>query len=564
MYPDYMQESIKKVEETRPARLRKVKSGEKIFSMMNEQEREEILNKFHPDYQADARRIVRIGPNKGERITTEVADLLETYARINPQDFDLTRPDYETDVLIVGAGTAGFSAALIAEQNNADVLLVTKLRLGDSNSVMAQGGIQAAVRPDDSPILHYLDAIGGGHFDNKPELVRALTSEAPDGINWLKDLGVMFDRNPDGTMITKSGGGTSRLRMHSARDYTGAAICSTLRDEVLNSPDKIKVLEHQPAVELILDDKGKVSGAVLYHLENREYFIVKAKSTIITTGGFGRLHIRGFETTNHYGATADGIVMAYRVGAKLLFMDSVQYHPTGAIYPQQIIGFLCTEKLRALGAQPLNKFGEPFVNPLEPRDVESSAFIRECRERGNGIETLLLTDLGYNVPGHVGIWLDTPLIDEINGEGTTEENVPAMVRQFARFNVDMINNPILVYPTLHYQNGGIEINEQCRTNIPGLYVAGEASGGIHGRNRLMGNSQLDLIVFGRRAGKFAAEFAKSSENGKLTLNHIYDYENEIESLGIDKTRISPIVLPDYIPDHVKAKQKTTEYHGTLI
>ncbi len=563
MYPEYMQDSIRKVEETRPERLKLVKSGEKIFPMMDEHERKEILNKFHPDYQLDARREIRIGPNKGERITTEVAELLETYARINPKDFDLTKPDYETDVLIIGAGTAGFAAALLAEENKVDVLLVTKLRLGDSNSVMAQGGIQAAVRPDDSPILHYLDAIGGGHFENKPELVRALTSEAPEGINWLKDLGVMFDRNPDGTMITKSGGGTSRLRMHSARDYTGAAICNTLRDEVLNRPDRIKILEHQPAVELLTDDKGKVSGAVLYHLENREYFTVKAKATIIATGGFGRLHIRGFETTNHYGATADGIVMGYRVGAKLMYMDSVQYHPTGAIYPQQIIGFLCTEKLRALGAQPLNKNGDPFINPLEPRDVESSAFIRECRERDNGIETALLTDLGYNVPGHVGVWLDTPLIDEINGPGTTEKNVPAMVRQFARFDVDMINDPILVYPTLHYQNGGIEINECCETNIQALFVAGEASGGIHGRNRLMGNSQLDLIVFGRRAGKFAAEYAKGAKIGKLNLDHIYEYEKDVKKLGIDRLKISPMVLPDYIPDAVKAKQLTTKYHGTL-
>ena len=554
MYPESMQESIKKVKKTRSERLKLVKSGKEIYQMMTEKEREVVLNKFHPDYQPDARRKIRIGPNKGEKLTTEVADLLETYSRIDPKDFDLTKPDYETDVLVIGAGSAGFAAALLAEENGVDVLLVTKLRIGDSNSMMAQGGIQAAVRPDDSPVLHYLDAIGGGHFENKPELVRALTAEAPDGINWLKDHGVMFDRNPDGTMITKSGGGTSRLRMHSARDYTGAAICATLRDEVLNRPDHIKILEHQPVVELIKDNTGKVSGAVLYHLENREYFTIKAKATIITTGGFGRLHIRNYETTNHYGATADGLVISYRVGAKLMYMDSVQYHPTGAIYPQQIIGFLCTEKLRALGAQPLNKNAEPFVNPLEPRDVESSAFIRECLERNNGINT---------PSGHIGVWLDTPLIDQINGKGAIQASVPAMVRQFARFDVDMIAEPILVYPTLHYQNGGVEINAQCETNIPGLFVAGEASGGLHGRNRLMGNSQLDLIIFGRRAGKFAADYAKGAKIGKLTLDHIYEYEKDVKELGIDRLKISPMVLPDYIPDAVKAKQLTTKYHGTL-
>jgi len=554
MYPESMQESIKKVKKNRSERLKLVKSGKAIYPMMTEKEREKVLNKFHPDYHSDARREIRIGPNKGEKLTTEVADLLETYSRIDPKDFDLTKPDYETDVLVIGAGSAGFAAALLAEENGVDVLLVTKLRIGDSNSMMAQGGIQAAVRPDDSPALHYLDAIGGGHFDNKPELVRALTSEAPDGINWLKDHGVMFDRNPDGTMITKSGGGTCRLRMHSARDYTGAAICATLRDEVLNRPDHIKILEHQPVVELIKDNTGKVSGAVLYHLENREYFIVKAKATVITTGGFGRLHIRNFETTNHYGATCDGPVISYRAGAKLMYMDSVQYHPTGAIYPQQIIGFLCTEKLRSLGAQPLNQNSELFVNPLEPRDVESSAFIRECVERKNGIKT---------PSGHIGVWLDTPLIDQINGKGTIQASVPAMVRQFARFDVDMITEPILVYPTLHYQNGGVEINAQCETNIPGLFVAGEASGGVHGRNRLMGNSQLDIIIFGRRAGKFAADYVKDAKIGKLNLDHVYEHEKEVEKLQIDRKRISPMVLPDYIPDAVKAKQLTTKYHGTL-
>ncbi|HHE37712.1 MAG TPA: FAD-binding protein [Candidatus Cloacimonetes bacterium] len=564
MYPESMQKSVRNVEKTRPERFKLVMSGKKIHPMMTEKERDVVLHKFHPDYQPDARKKIRIGPNKGENLTTEIVDLLEAYSRINPKDFDLTKPDYETDVLVVGGGSAGFAAALLAEENGVKVTLVTKLRIGDSNSMMAQGGIQAAVRPNDSPILHYLDAIGGGHFDNKPELVRALTSEAPDGINWLKDLGVMFDRNPDGTMVTKSGGGTSRLRMHSARDYTGAAICSTLRDEILNRPDKIKILEHQPVVELIMDNKGKVSGAVLYHLENKKYYTIKAKAVILSTGGFGRLHIKDFETTNHYGATADGLVLGYRVGAKLMYMDSVQYHPTGAIYPKQILGFLCTEKLRSLGAQPLNIDGEIFVNPLEPRDVESSSFIRECQERKKGIRTPNLMELGIDDPGHVGVWLDTPLIDQINGKGTIQASVPAMVRQFARFGVDMITEPILVYPTLHYQNGGVEINDHCETNIPGLFVSGEASGGVHGRNRLMGNSQLDLIIFGRRSGKFAAEFAKTAKTGKLSLDHVYEYEKEVDKIGIDKKKISPLVLPDYIPDHVKAKQLTAEYHGTLI
>ena len=188
--------------------------------------------------------------------------------------------------------------------------------------------------------------------------------------------------------------------MHSCRDYTGAIIMRTLMDEVRNAPDKVNILEFMPTVELILDDEGKCAGAVLYNLETEEYFIVKARATIIATGGYGRLHIRGFDTTNHYGATGDGLIMAYRAGAKLLYMDSVQYHPTGSVFPEQIAGFLITEKIRGAGGQPVNKYGELFVFPREPRDVESAAFIQECLERKKGIET---------PSGRLGVWLDSPL-----------------------------------------------------------------------------------------------------------------------------------------------------------
>ncbi len=556
MYPEYMMESIRKVEATRGERLELVrKKGKMIYPGMSEQERKEVLDNFHPDYKSDARRKVKVGPDKDLIMTTEIADMLESYSRIDIKKFDLTKPDFETDVFVIGAGSAGMSAALVASENGADVLLATKLRLGDANSMMAQGGIQAADAKDDSPAIHYLDVIGGGHFDNKPELVEALVNDAPKSIKWLEELGVMFDKEKDGRMTVKSGGGTSRNRMHSARDYTGAAICKVIRDEVYNRMDKIKYLEYTAAVELILNEKKEVAGAVIYHLETKQYSIVKAKSVIIATGGFGRLHIRGYETTNHYGATADGLIMAYRAGANLLYMDSVQYHPTGAVYPEQIVGFLCTEKIRGLGAQPVNKDGELFVYPLEPRDIEASAFIREC-EKGKGIKT---------PSGLHGIWLDTPLIEQISGEGTIEKALPAMLRQYERFDIDIRKYPMLVYPTLHYQNGGIEINAKSESKIPGLYVAGEATGGVHGRNRLMGNSQLDIIVFGKRAGYYASERSKGIKDaGKLSLEHVTAYNKEVEALGIEKSKIAPIILPDYIPDHVKAKQLVNEYNGTLI
>jgi succinate dehydrogenase/fumarate reductase flavoprotein subunit len=554
MYPEYMRSSLEKVAQTRNKRFEFEKSGKPVFPPMNAEEREEVLNKFHPDYKPDARRKIRIGPNKGEQITTEVADMLESHSRIKPELFDLTKPDYETDILIIGGGGAGCAAAILAMQRGATSIISTKLRLGDANSMMSQGGMQAAVTAQDSPAHHYLDAMGGGHFDNEPDLVRALTEDGPEVVKWLEDLGVVWDKLEDGSLQVLHGGGTSRKRMHSCRDYTGAIIMRTLMDKVRNHPDKITCLEFMPIVELLLDSKGQCAGGILYNLETAEYFTVKAKTTIIATGGYGRLHIRGFDTTNHYGATGDGLIIAYRAGAKLLYMDSVQYHPTGSVFPEQIAGFLITEKIRGAGGQPLNKHGELFVFPREPRDVESSAFIRECLEKNNGIET---------PSGRLGVWLDSPLIEMIQGEGYIDKQFPAMHRQFIRYGIDITKEPMLVYPSLHYQNGGIEINDKCETNIPGLYVAGEATGGVHGRNRLMGNSVLDYNVFGRRAGIFASDHIKSVKIGSLTLNHIADYDNELKKAKIKTDLITPVLLPSYTPEDVRKRQLTACYEGTL-
>ncbi|HDJ23631.1 MAG TPA: FAD-binding protein [Candidatus Aminicenantes bacterium] len=554
MYPEYMKPSLDKVAQTRAKRFELAKSGKPVFPPMTAEEREKVLQDFHPDYKPDARRQVRVGPNKGELLTAEVADLLESHSRIDPQKFDLSQPDFETDILIIGGGGGGCAAAIEAMRNGAKSIISTKLRIGDANSMMSQGGMQAADMPQDSPTRHYLDAIGGGHFDNKPELVRALTEDGPKIVKWLEDLGVVWDKLPDGTMQVLHGGGTSRKRMHSCRDYTGAIIMRTLMDEVRNHPEMVEILEFMPTVELIIDDQGRCAGGILYNMETEEYFSVKAKATIIATGGFGRLHIRGFDTTNHYGATGDGLVMAYRAGANLLYMDSVQYHPTGAVYPEQIAGFLITEKIRGAGGQPVNKDGELFVFPREPRDVEAAAIIRECNGRKNGITIQ---------SGRVGIWLDSPLIEMLQGEGYINHQFPAMFRQFNRYGIDITKEPMLIFPTLHYQNGGIEINEKAETTIPGLYVAGEASGGVHGRNRLMGNSVLDYNVFGRRAGRNAAEYVKKVKLGKLTLEHVAKYEQELKEAGIKADRIAPVLLPLYTPEEVRKRQLTAHYEGTL-
>lgn len=536
MYSQSMIASMKRLEKTRPQRM------EQKLPLLSPAEKSELLRNFHPDYKPGTARVLQVGPSKGEKTPHEFADLFEAYSMVDPDKFDLSQITYDVDVLVIGGGGAGAAAALLAQENDALVLLATKLRLGDANTMMAQGGIQAADKPHDSPAIHYLDVIGGGGFKNVPELVKALVLDAPSVIQWLEELGTMFDKEEDGTMVTIHGGGTSRMRMHSARDYSGGEIMKTLRDEVKNRG--IEVVEYSPAIELLTED-GKCTGAILYNMETEEYSVVRAKTTIIATGGSGRLHVQGFPTTNHYGATADGLVMAYRAGCRLLFMDTIQYHPTGAAFPEQILGLLITEKCRGLGAQLVNDDGNRFVYELETRDVESAAIIRECIERGKGVKT---------PSGMVGVWLDTPLIEIINGPGTIQKKLPAMYRQYQRFNIDMTKDPILTYPTQHYQNGGIVINDKAETEVENLYVAGEASGGVHGRNRLMGNSLLDICVFGRRAGINAAQKAKEVKPGKLTLEHVRRYHQELKSAGIESSRISPMLLPDYRREDVKARR----------
>ena len=528
MYPTELQETIGKVEAGRQERLKVT------FQRISLEEKNRLLKSYHPDYVKEAMRSLQIGPNKGERAPNELVDLLEGNSRLNPDKIDLGKIDFDIDVLVIGGGGAGASAALLAQEQGVNVLLATKLRLGDANTVGAQAGTQAADRQEDSPSIHYLDAMGGGGFTNIPELVEALVMDAPDVIKWLEDLGVMWDKETDGSMHELSGGGASRRRLHSCRDYTGLEEMRVLRDEIRNRG--INVLEFEPAVELILDDKGQAAGAVLMNMETSEVRIVRAKAVILATGGGGRLHYQGYPTTNHYGATADGLIIAYRAGARLVYMDTMQYHPTGVAYPPQILGLLVTEKVRTLGAQLVNKDGGRFIHHLETRDVVASAIIREC-QNSKGLST---------PTGQPGVWLDSPMIDIIRGKGTVLKEVPAMYRQFARFGIDMSLEPILVYPTLHYQNGGILISPEAGTSIQGLFAAGEVEGGVHGRNRLIGNSTLDIFVFGRRAGKAAGQWAKQVRPGKLSLDHVRRWQKELKEAGLSELRpVSPMLIPDY-------------------
>lgn len=530
MYTDKnMLESLKKVEATREERLK----NKDNIKRMTADEKDEILKAYHPDYKEESFENLKIGVNKGDKVPHELADYLQAHSRINGLKIDLEHPTYDVDVLVIGGGGAGASCAIEANEAGANVMVVTKLRMGDANSMMAEGGIQAADKENDSPAIHYLDVMGGGHFANKPELVKKLVTEAPDAIAWLSNLGVEFDKDENGNMITTHGGGTSRKRMHACKDYSGAEIMRTLRDEVLNRG--IPVIDFTSAIELIKDDEGKIAGAILLNMETKDIYVARAKCVVIATGGAGRMHYQGFPTSNHYGATADGLVLGYRAGAKLLYPDTLQYHPTGAAFPEQILGALVTEKVRSLGAQLVNRDGVAYIHPLETRDVNASGIIRECSTRNEGVET----------GSGKAVWLDTPMIEKIGGEGTILKRIPAMYRMFAKYDIDIRKEPILVYPTLHYQNGGLEISTNGMTCVKNLFVAGEAVGGIHGRNRLMGNSLLDIIVFGRNAGKESAKASKSVKLGKLTLSHVDDFEKELEKAGIKTDLVSPKLLPNY-------------------
>lgn len=533
-YPASMQESIKKLEETRAFRLNQE------IPRLAFADREKLLHAYHPDYRPEANAVVRLGPNKGQKLTLKLVELLESKSRLNPDQIDLNKIDYDVDVLVIGGGGGGVSAAIVASENGAKVMLATKLRVGDSNTMMAEGGIAAATKDTDSLDRHFMDTIGGGRFKNKRDVISALVHDAPLIVEWLKGLGCMFDTHPNGDLVVSFAGGHQRKRVHSCKDLSGMEFMRVLRDEMYNK--QIPVLEFCPAIELLLDDQGNCAGAVLLNLETNQYYVVRAKAVILATGGIGRLHPNDFATTNHYGATADGLVIAYRAGANLLNMEAIQYHPTGAMWPHQMLGQLITEACRGNGAQLVNKNGERYINELETRDTVSSANLREVVERGNGIQT---------PRGTQGVWLDTPLINIRGDAGKLDRMFAGIVHRFGEYGIDVRKEPILIFPTQHYQNGGVEIDPYSQTCIPGLFSAGECSGGVQGINRLGGNSLLDIFVFGRRSGKKAAELVSKRKVGKLTLQHVREYNRQLTQLGISSNLDSPLLLPNYMREEVK-------------
>ncbi len=535
-YPHCMQDSLAKLNSTREQRL------QSLHPELTFEDKTALLQKFHPDFNPAVKRPLRVGCNRGVQVAQEVANLLESPARIlhciYGKQLNVSKAHFTTDVLIIGSGGAGLAAALWLKKNtHLNVMVSTKLRTLDSNTVMAEGGISAATAAKDSAAIHFVDTMVGGRFHNDPELVQTMVSQGSIIIDWLASLGVYFDTHKDGEFFTHRPGGHSRMRSHSIQDITGLEIMRCLQDEARYR--NVHVKEFCPAVELILDDAGACVGAVLQNLDTKQYYVVHAKAVIMASGGMGRLHPLRFPTSNFYGATADGLVLGYRAGAQLVHMDSIQYHPTGTVWPNHLLGLLISEAVRAQGAQLINSQGEMFIGNLETRDALASAIIQESF----GQEKHVLTPTGNR-----GVWLDTVLIDKLHGEGTFKRRFGSIYHRFMACDINPALEPILVYPTQHYQNGGLAIDSKARTTVPYLYAAGEVSGGIHGKNRLGGNALLDIFVYGHVAAEQAAEDILAHKRGNsatYSLRHVSRYEEELYAHGIAKESFAPMLFPEY-------------------
>ncbi|MWL91317.1 FAD-binding protein [Cupriavidus sp. SW-Y-13] len=496
---------------------------------------DDLLKGYHPDHGINARVALSIGVNRGEPCQPDLARYLQANALID--DIDIAGAQViSTDVLIIGGGGGGCAAALVAAKQGAQVILATKLRLGDSNTVMAEGGIQTAVGEDDSPQLHFEDTLRAGHFCGEPELVAQMVMDGPDVIRWLIQLGVMFDleegRPMGGNLLRKKPGGASAARILSYRDYTGLEMMRVLREAVDLDP-AVDVWNRCPAVELLSDERGGCAGAVIYNLESRAFVLVRTRAVILATGGAGRLHLNAFPTSNHYGATADGLVLAYRIGARLRELDSFQYHPTGIAYPAHLAGGLISEAARSAGAKLINGEGDRFVDELKPRDVVASAILRECAQ-GRGIDR----------DGQTGVFLDTPTL-EMENPGILAKRLVTLRHLARKCGHDAAAEPFLVYPTLHYQNGGVAIDKDGATSVPGLFCVGEVTGGIHGRNRLMGNALLDILSMGRRAAAKAAEFGAGAKASRAGIGHVHAWQRELTLAGLPLHVKAPQLFPGY-------------------
>jgi L-aspartate oxidase len=395
------------------------------------------------------------------------------------------------DVLVVGSGASGLAAAVSAERTGAPVGLVTKGALQSCNSAKAQGGIQAALGEDDSPDLHAEDVWTSSHETADMRLVRILTGEAADTIHWLEENGVEFTRDNGGYRLARCGG-ASRRRLLQVGDRTGHAITTALRERLEGS--SATTLPHHPLMGLRHTESGWLATC---RRKDGETVEVAAGAVVLAAGGrcYREAEERGELSTNHPGATGEATRIALELGAEARDLDALQYHPNGGAWPPNMQGYSIPETTRAYGALLLNANGERFTDELGPRDAVSQAIFDEI-DAGQGVET---------PDGRPAVWLDTTKI----AAADAEISLPYMLRRYRAGGIDPLAEPILTYPVLHYQNGGLVIDEQGETTVEGLFACGEIAGGTHGKNRMMGNSLLECCVFGRRAGRAAAEKARS-------------------------------------------------------
>ena len=395
------------------------------------------------------------------------------------------------DVLVVGSGASGLAAALTARAAGAQVGLVTKGSLQSCNSAKAQGGIQAAFGEDDSPEQHAEDVWANSHETADRQLVRVLTSEAPGAIAWLEELGVEFNRENGGYRLARCGG-ASRKRLLQVGDRTGHALTTAVRDAA--QARAVEAFPHHPLVAL--EQTGSGWRATCRRQDGKNVTL-EAGAVVLAAGGrcYREAQERAEFSTNHPGATGEVTQIAVDLGAESRDLDSLQYHPNGGAWPPNMQGYSIPETTRAYGAVLLNADGEEFTDSLGPRDVVSQAIVDEVAG-GKGVES---------PDGKPAVYLDTTRI----AEEDANVSLPYMLRRYRAAGIDPLSEPILTYPVLHYQNGGLVIDASGETTLEGIYACGEIAGGTHGRNRMMGNSLLECCVFGRRAGRGASEKARS-------------------------------------------------------
>lgn len=457
----------------------------------------------------------------------------------------MEREIYNTDILVIGSGGAGCRAAIEASKLGLDVIIISKgLSFKSGCTTLAEGGYNAAfayVDKEDSIEAHFNDTLKGGAYLNDPELVRILVEEAPERLTELESYGAMFDRQPSGELNQRPFGGQTFRRTCFQGDRTGHEMMNALKEEIIRLG--IRTIEEAMITSLLTDNDGSVWGACGISIKNSDFQIFQAKSTIIATGGAGWMYP---VTSNAMQKTGDGYALAYREGADLLDMEQVQFHPTGMLYPESRRGVLITEAVRGEGGRLFNSKGERFMKKydsrgeLATRDVVARAIYREIIE-GRGTE-------------RGGVYLDvTHLPNE-----QIEEKLETMLQQFLDVGIDIREEPMEVAPTAHHFMGGARINEHGETTIRNLFAAGEATGGVHGANRLGGNALADTQVFGRRAGEAAAQNAMESEPkmDKHTLMEQADTEEKkIRSLLKDGK---------YYPFEIKKELQETMWKNVAI